>query len=132
MSNFFKKLNSKGILSLVEPSKEISKSYENKSENSLKAAKVLLKQNLVEESISMSYYSMYYRVLSLFFLVGIKSENHSATILLLKDVFGLENSKIYFANIDKLSSKDIENYRNKFLHFLGEGDTGKVKVEVEE
>lgn len=136
---------------LVEPSKEISKSYSLKSERSFDASKLLLSQGFFEESISMSYYAMYNRVLGLFYLVGIKSENHSITISLLKEVFNIENkyliyakderiNKQYYPNtrvstrdskelldiaedfitelenfIDKISNKEIESYRNKFL-----------------
>lgn len=95
--NFIEILVSEEKILLAEESKEISESYNQKSENSLKAAKLLLKNNLLEESTSMTYYSMYHKASSLFALTGIKCENHSATIILLKKLFRIDNTKISFA-----------------------------------
>jgi len=44
-----------------------------------------LKNKKLEEAVSMAYYSMYYSLLALLFRVGIKSENHTASIFLLRD-----------------------------------------------
>jgi predicted nucleotidyltransferase len=52
--------NQKKIL-FVKPSKIISQSYNQKADNSLKAAKILLKQNLLKESICIGYYAMYHK-----------------------------------------------------------------------
>jgi len=110
MKKLIKSLIKKGIVCLVESSKEISKSYKQKSKNALKAAKVLATQDLVEESISMSYYSMYNLVLSLFFLVGIKSENHSASIFILKELFCLDNSSLLFAKKERINKQYYPNF----------------------
>lgn len=85
--SFLGKLAKDGSLKLVEPSNEISKSYIEKSNNSLRSAKILVKNNLFEDSVSMSYYSMYNCLLALFFKIGVKSENHSGSILLFKKLF---------------------------------------------
>jgi len=76
-----------GKIELVEPSVAISESYLEKSNNSLKSSKILLKNNLYENSISMSYYAMYNCLLALLFKIGIKSKNHSGSILLFKKLF---------------------------------------------
>ena len=85
--NFLNKIKEEGKLELVEPSEEICDSYLEKADNCLKSAKLLLKNNLYENSISMSYYVMYNSLTALFFKVGIKSENHSASILLFNKLF---------------------------------------------
>ncbi|MCD6216079.1 MAG: HEPN domain-containing protein [Candidatus Aenigmarchaeota archaeon] len=85
--NFWNVLRKKGKLELVEPSMEICNSYLAKAENCLKSAKILLENKLYENSISMSYYVMYNSLIGLFFKTGIKCENHSASILLLKKLF---------------------------------------------
>ena len=86
-NNFLNKLKIEEKLELVEPSEEICNSYSEKSANCLKSAKLLLQNNLYENSISMSYYAAYNLLIALLFRVGIKCENHSGSILLLKLVF---------------------------------------------
>ncbi len=86
---FLSKLKREGKIEEVECSPEISQAYIAKAENCLKAARILLKEKLYENSVTDSYYAMYNACLSLLFRCGIKSENHTATILLLDIVFGL-------------------------------------------
>lgn len=87
-NNFLSKLKKEEKLELVEPSEEICESYSEKSVNCLKSAKLLLQNNLYENSIGMSYYAMYNLLVALLFRVGIKCQNHSGSILLLKLLFG--------------------------------------------
>lgn len=84
---FLNKLKKQEKLMIIEPSKEIELSYTEKSDNSLKAAKLLFNNNLYENSISSSYYAMYNSLLALLFKVGIKSENHTGSIILLNKLF---------------------------------------------
>lgn len=86
--DFLNKLKEEGRLKLVEPSEEICSSYLEKADNCLKSAKVLLQNKLYENSVSMSYYTMYDSLLALLFKTGIKCENHSGSILLFKKLFG--------------------------------------------
>jgi uncharacterized protein (UPF0332 family) len=79
---FLKKLKKKGIIELVEPSEEMKSSYLIKAENCMKSASILFKSQLYENSTSEAYYCMYNALLSLLFKLGIKSENHSASIIL--------------------------------------------------
>ena len=87
-NNFLSKLKKEEKLKLVEPSDDICSSYLEKSANCLKSAKLLLENNLYENSIGMSYYAMYNLLLALLFRAGIKCENHGGSILLLKSLFG--------------------------------------------
>jgi len=84
-SSFLNRLKKEGKLTLVEPSEEICNSYLEKADNCLKSAKLLLQNNLYENSVSMSYYAMYNSLTSLFFKIGIKCENHSGSILIFKN-----------------------------------------------
>ena len=61
--------------------------YRKKAESHLVSARLLLDNDLFEQSVSMAYYSMYYSVMALFFASGIKCENHTAAIVLLKENF---------------------------------------------
>ncbi|MCX6741906.1 MAG: HEPN domain-containing protein [Candidatus Pacearchaeota archaeon] len=85
--NFLDKLRKEGKLGFAEPSEELCLSYLEKAENCLKSARLLLQSNLYENSIINSYYTMYNSLLALLFKVGIKSENHTASILLLEKLF---------------------------------------------
>jgi len=87
-NKFLNKLKEEEKLELVEPSEDICNSYSEKSANCLKSAKLLLLNNLYENSIGQSYYAMYNIMLVLLFRVGIKCENHGGSILLLKLLFG--------------------------------------------
>ena len=88
---FLIKLKNEGKLEIIEPSDEVTESYLQKAESHFEAAKILLASNKLEECVSMSYYGMYHSLLALLFKCGIKSENHAASILLLKDLFKESN-----------------------------------------
>ncbi|MBN1376957.1 HEPN domain-containing protein [Candidatus Woesearchaeota archaeon] len=91
-SDFLKKIHKEGKLELVEPSQNISKSYIEKSNKSLKSAHILIKNNLYEDSVSKSYYAIYYCLLALLFRTGIKCENHTASIIIFKELFDKNTS----------------------------------------
>src|SRR3989344_2134768 len=84
---FLKKLKRKRIIELVESSEEMKLSYLVKAENCFKSAKILFSSQLYENSTSETYYCMYNSLLSLLFKIGIKSENHSASIILFNKLF---------------------------------------------
>ena len=85
--SFLKKLKRKGIIKLVESSEEMKSSYLKKAENCLKSAKILFQSQLYENSTSEAYYCMYNSLLAVLFKIGIKSENHSASIILFDKLF---------------------------------------------
>lgn len=118
-TSFLIKLKEEGKLEFVEPSDEIKQSYIQKSESYLISARILLKNNRLEESVSLAYYSMYHILTSLLFRVGIKCENHTASIMLLKLVFGIENSSISLAKHERVDKQ----------YYVGSSAT---RVEVEE
>lgn len=142
--NFLAKLFDEGKLQLVDSSEEIKQSYLKKSESNLISAKILLENNKLEESVSLVYYSMYHMLTALFFKVGIKCENHSASIILLKELFSIDNSNILFAKkerIDKqyytdfnISKQEIleairiaEDFNKRLLDFISKLDNQEVK-----
>ncbi|MBU1203536.1 MAG: HEPN domain-containing protein [Nanoarchaeota archaeon] len=87
-NNFLSKLKKEEKLELVEPSIEVCSSYLEKADDCLASAKLLYENKLYENSVSMSYYTMYNSLIALLFKLGIKSENHSGSILLLKLLLG--------------------------------------------
>ena len=86
-ANFLGKLKREGKLEMVEPSEEMKESYLRKADNCLTSAKILLQNGLYENSVTEAYYAMYNCLLALLYKAGIKSENHSASIILLKKLF---------------------------------------------
>ena len=88
---FLNKIKDEGKLKIVEPSQEIAEDYLRKSESHLESAKILLNSGKLEESVSMAYYGMYHSLISLLFKCGIKSENHSTSIFILKELFHQDN-----------------------------------------
>lgn len=110
---FLIKLNEEGKLNITEPSVEIADSYAQKSDSHLESAKILLKSNKLEESVSMAYYSMYHILLSLLFRCGIKSENHAASILLLNELFKEDNlaKEISFGKKERIDKQYYTDFR---------------------
>lgn len=149
-----KKLAKLKIIQLVEPSENLKNSYLEKSKSSLISSRILFQNNQNSDAIALTYFSMYNSLLALLFFVGIKSENHNASIFLLREVFGIDNKTILEAKIErkeqqyypsfsktsaevknaifsteefnakikdfieKLSRKDIEIYRKRFLDLI--------------
>ena len=102
---FLKKLYNDKDLQLVAPNDVVKAAYLKKSESFLASAKLLRDNERFEESVSLTYYSMYYSVLALFFATGIKCENHSAAIILLDEIFGIDNSAIKSAKSERIDKQ---------------------------
>ena len=63
-------------------------------------------EGIYENAISEAYYTMYNTLTSLFYKCGIKCENHSASAILLKEVFGLDKLyKEFNGNIMKIVNR---------------------------
>lgn len=105
MKSFLNKLAKERKLLLVEPSNPVKSSYIEKSESNLVSSKILLQNNRFEESVALTYYSMYNLVLALLFAVGIKCENHSAGAIILKKVFEFDNSLLVKAKKERIDKQ---------------------------
>lgn len=103
--SFLIKIKKEGKLEMVEPNDNIKDSYLQKSESYLMSAKILFKNNKLEESISMAYYSMYYVLTALLFKTGIKCENHFVSIYLLREIFNIDNLDIAFAKKERIDKQ---------------------------
>ncbi len=100
-SSFLNKLKKNETLKLVEPSEEISKSYLIKSDKCIKVAELAYKAGIYENALTEAYYSIYNTVMALFFKCGIKCENHSASVILIKELFDLEDLFKIFSELKK-------------------------------
>jgi len=86
-TRFLTNMKKEGKLEIIEPSEEVCRAYLEKANSNLESAKILASAGKTEEPISMAYCGMYNALLALLFKCGIKSENHAASIMLLKEVF---------------------------------------------
>jgi uncharacterized protein (UPF0332 family) len=102
---FLKKLYNDKDLQLVAPNDVVKVAYLKKSDSFLASARLLRDNERFEESVSLTYYSMYYSVLALFFATGIKCENHSAAIILIDEIFGIDNSAIKSAKSERIDKQ---------------------------
>ncbi len=99
--NFLDKLKDEQNLKLVESSDEISKSYLIKSENCARVAKLAFNDGIYENAVGEAYFSIYNSVTALFYKCGIKCENHSAAVILIKQLFKLEKLHLIFSEFKK-------------------------------
>ena len=104
-SDFLNKLNKEGKLEIVEPSEQISSSYEKKGIECREVANLAFDNGYFESAVTQGYYSMYNMVLSLLFKCGIKCENHSASAILLRDFF---NQSELYAIFSKAKEERID------------------------
>lgn len=103
--NFLNKLSREGKIQIVEPSVQVSEAYRKKSESYLISAKILFENGRLEETVSLAYYSMYYMTLALLYKTGIKCENHSAAMILLDCLYGIDNVRIAAAKKDRIDKQ---------------------------
>ena len=114
--NFLSKLKEERKLELVEISEEMKSSYLKKAENCLKSSKILFQNKLFENSVSEACYCMYNSLLALLFKAGIKSENHSASIILLNNLFNKKDlfKMISFAKEERIDKQYYIEAQQKF------------------
>lgn len=104
---------------LTEPSPRSVKAYFQKARYYLGSAKLLLLHEHLEQTVCMIYYSMYFSTMALFAASGLQPKRHTTAIILLKDLFGIDNSPLIKARDERLekqyvldaffSRKDIRN-----------------------
>jgi uncharacterized protein (UPF0332 family) len=102
-----------------------------KSESNLISSKILLENNKLEEAIALTYYSMYHMLTALLFKVGIKCENHAASIILLKEIFEIDNSDISKAKterVDKQYYTDFSIIRLDVIEAIGNAESFNSKI----
>ena len=104
-NRFLSKLHDEDKLELVSPSQDIHAAYLLKAQSQLESAKILADNGKLEEPIGHAYYCMYNASLAILFRVGIKCENHGATIILLKEVLGIDNRDISFAKTERIDKQ---------------------------
>lgn len=143
-TNFLAKLHKEGKLQIVDSNETLKDSYILKSESNLISAKILLSSNRLEESVSLAYYSMYHMLTALLSRVGIKCENHTASIILLNTVFKIDNKEISFAKKERIDKqyytdfhvtkeevkeaiKKAEDFNKELLDFISKLDNQKIQ-----
>lgn len=125
-ADFLRKLHDEGKLKEVDPSAEIAEAYLQKSDKPLVSAKALLDIGNLEDSVAMAYYAMYHCLVALLFRTGIKCENHSAAIILLQEVFGIDNSQISKAKSERVDKQYYVDFS------ISKSETGDAILAAEE
>lgn len=110
-AGFLHKLHHRKKLVMVEPSEEIKDAYLLRSAESLSSAKTLLRAGNLKDAVALAYYAMYHALLALLFRVGIKCENHTAAILLMKEVFGLDDQEISNAKSERVDQQYYVDFK---------------------
>ncbi len=126
MNIFLKKLVAERKVVLVGQNGNLAHAYAEKSRNSLKAAKILRREELPEEATTMAYYAMYHQALALLFSTGIKSENHAATAILLAELFVVDGDALAAARRTRVKTQyyaDAEMTRAKAETLIREAET---------
>jgi uncharacterized protein (UPF0332 family) len=111
MNSFIKQLIKENKIKLIEVSEEISQSYTNKSKKSLLSAKTLLEIENFDDATALIYYSMYNISLALLFKTGIKSENHTGTIILIKELFNINDTEIKKAKKERIDKQYYVDFK---------------------
>ncbi len=75
--------------------------------------------------VALAYYSMYHCLLAALFRIGIKCENHAASILLLKNVFEIDPTKISKAKSDRID-------KQYYVDFSVNKEEAKNSIEIAE
>lgn len=109
--SFLKRIRKEGKLTLVEGSEVVCKSYIEKSESNLESANILLERNKLEESVSLGYYSMYNLLMALLSKTGIKCENHTGSIIILKEIFDINNKFLLFAKKERIDKQYYADFK---------------------
>lgn len=105
MLEFLARMVKEQKINLVEPSDIIANAYLEKSRKTLNSAKTILATDDFENTIALSYYSMYHLLTALLFRIGVKCENHTAAIILLQDVFGIGNESMCEARAERIDKQ---------------------------
>lgn len=132
MNTFIIKLLEEHKIKLTEPSNEVSQSYIQKSKNSLISSKALSKIEQYNDATSLIYFSMYNISLALLFKCGIKSENHTGTILLLKELLDVENEDLVKAKeerIDKQYGVEFQATKNEVIAGIKLAENFNAKIQ---
>jgi uncharacterized protein (UPF0332 family) len=99
---FLIKLKKENKLKLTESSENISSAYIIKSNNCMRVALLAFREKIYENAISEAYFSLYNLALSLFYRCGIKCENHTGAVLLIKYLFKLKSLADFLFELKKI------------------------------
>ncbi|NPV50409.1 MAG: HEPN domain-containing protein [Candidatus Methanofastidiosum sp.] len=122
-TDFLAKLFDEKKIQILEPSENLKNAYLKRSEESLSSSKILAEAGNLNDSIALTYYSMYHSVLALFYRIGLKSENHIASIMLLKSIFGIDTS-----SLERAKRERIDNQYYVDFHITKEVTFEMIKV----
>jgi uncharacterized protein (UPF0332 family) len=77
----------------------------------LLSAKTLIKIQNYDDATALTYYSMYYSSLALLYKCGIKSENHTGTILLIRELFDIDSKMLEQAKKERVDKQYYVDFK---------------------
>ncbi|PIN88811.1 DNA-binding protein [Candidatus Pacearchaeota archaeon CG10_big_fil_rev_8_21_14_0_10_35_13] len=137
MNRFLTRLIKEKKVQLVEESAEMCESYQQKTDDCLLSAKILLENGLYENSIINSYYAMYNNVLAFLYKCGIKSENHTGSMIILKEIINkpelaesLEDMKRIRIDSQYYTKDNQEEEKKKSQESIKESEEFILKMKI--
>jgi len=129
-ARFLIKLKKEGKINLIAPSEEVKESYLKDSESYFISSKMLFKEIRLKESTQLIYFSVYYSILALLFRTGIKSENHLASIILLKEIFSLDNSFVLILQKKRVGTyyPDFNLQKQEFVQLIQKAEDFNINL----
>ena len=91
---------------------------------------MLFKEIRLKESTQLIYFSVYYSILALLFRTGIKSENHLASIILLKEIFSLDNSFVLILQKKRVGTyyPDFNLQKQEFVQLIQKAEDFNINL----
>ena len=77
----------------------------------MESAIILLDNEQIDDAVSLTYYSMYNMLTALLRKTGIKCENHMRSIIILKELFNLDNYKILSAKTERVDKQYYVDFK---------------------
>lgn len=96
------------------------RAYNKKSEQTLKAARLLFEHGFLEESVTLGYYAMYHKATALLCKANLRTSSHVKTIRLLQ-LFNVDEQKLREAKKERVNKQyyvDVTVARKEVREFL--------------
>ena len=113
---------SKNPVELIEPSSNLAHAYIEKSKDSLEMAQLAIKADKKEWAVTAMYYCQYLILYGLLQKIGIKSENHTCSILLTERFI----KKVGEEHIKQI--KDFKDERIERQYYVAKSDIEALNI----
>ena len=112
----------KNPVEIVEPSTNLAQAYIEKSNDSLEMAQLAIRANKKEWAVTTMYYCQYMALYGLLQKIGIKSENHTCSILIAEN---------FIPQVEKEAIKQIKEFKEERIerqYYVAKSDTESLDI----